>query len=79
MLLDVNMPGMDGFDLARRIRENREYSDVVIMMLTSSGQRGDAARCRDLGIEAYLTKPVKQSLLLDAILTVMGTREPIGV
>ena len=76
LLLDVNMPVMDGFDLARRIRENREYSDVVIMMLTSSGQRGDAALCRDLGIEAYLTKPVKQSLLLDAILTVMGTTEP---
>jgi CheY-like chemotaxis protein len=76
MLLDVNMPVMDGFDLAHRIRANPEYNEVLMIMLTSSGQRGDAARCRELGIAAYLTKPVKQSSLLDAILTVLGTREP---
>jgi PAS domain S-box-containing protein len=78
LLLDVNMPIMDGFELAERMREKKEYRDVVIMMLTSSGQRGDAARCRNLGIAAYLTKPVKQSSLLDAILTIMGTAEPEG-
>ena len=42
------------------------------MMLTASGQRGDAVRCRELGIASYLTKPIKQSELLDAILTVLG-------
>ena len=44
------------------------------MMLTSVQRRGDAARCRDLGIDVYLTKPIKQSSLLDAILTALGTR-----
>jgi signal transduction histidine kinase/CheY-like chemotaxis protein/HPt (histidine-containing phosphotransfer) domain-containing protein len=76
LLLDVNMPEMDGFDLAELIRKHEEYGDVALMMLTSSGLRGDAARCRDIGIAAYLTKPVKKSSLLDSILNVLGTSEP---
>ena len=78
LLLDVNMPVMDGFELAEEIRKHPEYEEITIIMLTSSGQRGDAARCRDLGIAAYLTKPVKQSSLLDAIMMVLGTTEPEG-
>ena len=46
------------------------------MMLTSAGQRGDAARCRELGLEGYLTKPVSQSELLDAVLRVAGPKRP---
>jgi PAS domain S-box-containing protein len=76
LLIDVHMPGMDGFELVRRIRQDPDNSDLVIMILTSSGQRGDAARCRELKISAYLTKPVKQSSLLDAIMTVLGKIEP---
>ncbi len=76
LLLDINMPEMDGFELATRIRQCPEYSEMSIIVLTSSGMRGDAARCRDLGIAAYLSKPVKQSSLLDAIMTVFGTTEP---
>jgi len=79
LLLDVNMPVMDGFELAERIREQPGYAESITMVLTSSGLRGDAARCRELGIAAYLTKPVKQSCLLDAITTVLGTTEPEGV
>jgi len=78
LLLDVNMPVMDGFELAGEIWKHPEYHGATMMMLTSSGQRGDAARCRDLGIAAYLTKPVKQSSLLDAIMMVLGTTEPEG-
>ena len=44
------------------------------MMLTSGGQRGDAARCRELGMAAYLTKPISQSELLDSIMTALGSR-----
>jgi CheY-like chemotaxis protein len=73
VILDANMPEMDGFTLAARIKENPELAGATIMMLSSSGMRGDAARCRELGISVYLTKPVKQSDLLDAILTVLGT------
>jgi len=80
-LLDAMMPEMDGFDLAEQIKQHPELAGATIMMLSSAGQRGDAARCRELGIAAYLTKPIKQSDLLDAILTVLHTssaetREP---
>ena len=72
VLLDAIMPGMDGFAVAEKIREQAEIKGAIIMMLTSAGSRGDAARCRELGISAYLTKPIKQSGLFDAIVTVLA-------
>jgi PAS domain S-box-containing protein len=76
VLTDANMPGMDGFQLADKIRKNPKLSGTAIMMLTSAGQRGDAARCRETGLEGYLTKPVGQSELLDAVLRVAGSKRP---
>jgi len=76
LLLDNHMPEIDGFTLAERIKQQPELAGAIIMMLTSGGERGDAARCRELGIAAYLTKPIKQSELLDAILTVLGASAP---
>ena len=73
LLADVNMPEMDGFTLVERIRQHEDLHRTTIMMLTSVGQRGDAARCRQLGIAAYLIKPVGQSQLLEAVLNVLGT------
>jgi len=75
LLLDANMPAMDGFELVERIRREPDFDSATVMMLTSSGQRGDAARCRQLGISAYLTKPIKQSALLKAITNVIGKTE----
>jgi two-component system sensor histidine kinase/response regulator len=72
LLIDARMPGMDGFELVERIRALSELPNLEIMMLTSDGQRGDAARCRELGIAAYLVKPIVQSQLRDAILNVLG-------
>ena len=72
ILTDLLMPEMDGFDLVERIRHRPELSAATIMMLTSLGQRGDAARCRELHVSAYLVKPVRQSELHDAILRVLG-------
>ena len=74
-LLDVQMPGMDGFELVEKIRSRAEYVGATIMMLTSEGQRGHAARCRELGVASYLMKPISQSELLDAIMTALG--EPL--
>jgi PAS domain S-box-containing protein len=73
IITDANMPGMDGFDLAAEIKKIPGYEKAMIMMLSSAGFRGDSARCRELGLSAYLTKPVKQSLLLEAILLALGT------
>ncbi|MGD1157124.1 MAG: PAS domain S-box protein [Terriglobia bacterium] len=71
-LIDSLMPDMDGFALAERIKHDPELAGTMIMMLTSSGLRGDVARCRKLGIAAYLIKPVRQSELVDAILSLLG-------
>ena len=72
LILDAQMPDMDGFRLAQEIAADPEYRAAVVLMLTSAGIRGDAARCRDLGIAAYLTQPLKQSDLYEAILIAMG-------
>jgi PAS domain S-box-containing protein len=74
ILVDAQMPDMDGFALVERIKQSPELTGATIMMLSSSGQRGDADRCRALGISAYLTKPIRQSDLLDAIIMVLGKR-----
>lgn len=73
ILLDAQMPSMDGFALAECIKRNPQWESATIMMLTSAGQRGDAKRCREIGVAAYLTKPVRREELLDAILTALGT------
>jgi CheY-like chemotaxis protein len=78
VLTDSTMPEMDGFQLVGEIRKNPQLSDTTILMLTSAGQRGDAGRCRALGLEGYLTKPVSQSELLDAVLRVAGSKRPLA-
>jgi CheY-like chemotaxis protein len=78
ILTDMHMPKMDGFGLIERIRERPELSTAIIMMLTSAGHRGDAARCQELGVAAYLLKPIRQSELREAIAKVLGAREQKG-
>lgn len=74
VLIDAHMPGMDGFALAASIRQEGEFAGATIMMLTSGGHRGDAARCRQLGVAAYLTKPIRQAELKEGILTALASR-----
>jgi len=77
-IIDFQMPGVDGLGLAARIRTRPELATTMVMMLSSVGQQGDAARCRELGIASYLTKPVRQSILLDALLAMLaGSNRPI--
>jgi signal transduction histidine kinase/DNA-binding response OmpR family regulator len=71
ILLDAQMPGMDGFDLAREIGARADLSGVTIMMLTSSGRYDDASLCRELGIVACLTKPIASFDLHAAICGVL--------
>lgn len=78
ILTDMHMPKMDGFGFVERLKETKEGSPSTIMMLTSGGQRGDAHRCEQLGIAAYLLKPVRQSELRDAILRVLSTSPAQG-
>jgi CheY-like chemotaxis protein len=77
-ILDFQMPEMDGFTLAERIRAQVGIRDTRLIMLTSAGQRGDAARCKQIGIDVYLLKPVKQSALLHAIACSLGRAAAAG-
>lgn len=71
VLLDGHMPDTDGFELAEQIRHRPELLSSTLMMLTSGGQLGDVARCRELGISAYLVKPITQSDLFDKIVQLL--------
>jgi CheY-like chemotaxis protein len=72
VLLDANMPVMDGFALADQIRADAELPQATVMMLSSSGLNAEAARCRSMSIDAYVVKPVSRSDLREAIATTLG-------
>lgn len=72
IVLDGQMPEMDGFTLAEQIKKDPTLVGATIMMLTSAGQLGDAVRCRELGISSYLVKPIRQGELLEAICNVLN-------
>jgi len=76
VLLDLNMPGVDGFDLARLVRADPRVGDVPLVMLTSSAQRGEAQQAEQNGITAYLTKPVRSTQLHQALQAALGTEQP---
>ncbi|MDY6875178.1 MAG: response regulator [Chloroflexota bacterium] len=78
VLLDGTMPGMDGFAVARRIRDAGFPRDDFVMMLSSNGIHGDVARCRELGIATHLVKPIKRSKILNGIATVLETAQETG-
>jgi CheY-like chemotaxis protein/HPt (histidine-containing phosphotransfer) domain-containing protein len=73
ILLDAMMPAMDGFELAEHLTAI-PHSSAVLMMLSSADHAGDASRCRELGIAGYLTKPIKQSELLNMTVTSLHAR-----
>ncbi|NUQ62211.1 MAG: response regulator [Pirellulales bacterium] len=75
VLTDANMPDLDGFTLAEQIKNDRGLADTVIMMLSSSDHPGEVSRCEQLGIAGYLTKPIKESELLDAVLLAVGVAD----
>jgi two-component system, sensor histidine kinase and response regulator len=78
ILIDCHMPGMDGFELAEkmqtRIKTNAEVAKATVLMLTSGGLPGEANRCREVGISAYLLKPVLKDDLLAAIRAALSQR-----
>ncbi|MBI1943181.1 MAG: response regulator [Betaproteobacteria bacterium] len=76
VLLDGHIPDMDGVAVAQALRDDPALSECSAMLLSSTGRFADAARCRKAGIAAYLLKPIKQSELLDAILTTLDPAAP---
>jgi CheY-like chemotaxis protein len=78
LLLDEQMPGMDGMEVLDRIRRNPALQSVVIMMLTSCDQLESAALCRKMGVETYLIKPISSSDLLASIRLAIGVHMPVS-
>ncbi len=81
-LIDDQMPGVGGESLARILKEKPSAQDTLLVLLTSLGQRGDAQRFSELGFSAYLTRPIRQSELMDALATIWAARmsgETVGL
>ena len=75
VLLDLQMPDMDGEQLTRTIKGDPLVREVKIIILTSVGQRGDAERLEALGVAGYLIKPIKQQMLREALIAVVSWKE----
>jgi CheY-like chemotaxis protein len=78
-ILDMMMPGMDGLQLARAIRGSPELPTMGLLLLTSVGGQGEPDEARRAGVDAYLTKPIRQTQLLDALVGMLrrtATRYP---
>ncbi len=75
-LLDLQMPEVDGETLGAEIKKDPALAETILVMLTSIGERGDAARLQETGFAAYLTKPLKQSVLYDCLVTVLDAQGP---
>ncbi len=67
IILDVMMPGMDGFEVARRIRHRSEFEDTRIVFLTAKGAEKDRWTGYNSGAEVYLTKPFDNEMLIDVV------------
>jgi signal transduction histidine kinase/DNA-binding response OmpR family regulator len=79
VLLDGNMPGLDGFGVAERVQKDPDLAGTTLIMLTSAGEQGGAARCKALGVASYLMKPVAASDLMRTLQTVIaGERDARG-
>jgi len=84
ILLDANMPEMDGFTLAAKLAARGWTLNTAVLMLSSSADPDDAARCQQLGVGTYMVKPIRQTELLTALISVLdgqhqhdnATREP---
>ena len=77
VLSDVHMPGIDGWELSAKLRRRQEFDSLRILIMPSSGIRGDADKCRDLRIDGYLTKPIVMEELHDTLVAIIsGQKSP---
>ncbi len=74
MILDAWVSRQDGFEVVRAVRGDARHADLGIVMLTAAGRRGDGRRCRDIGINAYLTKPITSEELVETVTNLLAMR-----
>ncbi len=75
ILMDIQMPGMDGFEATMRIRQMPDYTNIPIVALTALAMSEDRQRCLDAGVNQYISKPVKLSQLVATIETLLNSRQ----
>ena len=75
VILDMRMPGMDGAEIGKKIKNDSRLKDTTMIMLTSQGLRGDATRMKKIGFAAYLTKPIRRSQFYDCLVNVLGNKQ----
>lgn len=69
-LIDDQMPGIQGESLGRTIKQDEQIKDTILVLLTPFGMKGEASHLFELGFAAYLTRPIRQSELMDALITI---------
>ncbi len=72
IILDVMLPGMDGYQVARLLKFDQKYKNIPIIMLTAKGQKEDLECGQKVGVDVYLTKPFEASELVDQINRLLG-------
>ena len=79
VLLDIQMPGMNGFEATQRLRLEATTAQTPIIALTALAMSGDRERCLDAGANAYFSKPISLRQLMETIQTFLGAREKVNV
>ena len=74
VILDLGMPGMDGWEVARRLKADPETADIPIIALTAFALRGDEERARGAGCDGYLAKPCRPQTIREAVRHFLGAR-----
>ncbi len=78
ILLDIVMPGVDGFHVLEHIKEDEDLSHIPVVMLTSTGQKGNVLKSYELGAVEYLTKPIKPNELAMRLKQILLSSEEFG-
>lgn len=71
IFIAIIMQGMDGFELARQVKALPGYSEIPVVLTTSCGERGDGAKCKEIGVAAYLTLPLMRSDILNTVVALL--------
>ena len=76
ILMDINLPGMDGYEVTRRIRQQEKFADLPIVALTAHAMAGDEEKSLAAGCDAYITKPINARTFPDSIAAILKEYQP---